>query len=367
MNGDLEFQQSLVAYLERAHIGEFFTRTLDEVKQKTPLPTTLGPQEIHTILTQENIVDPDYKDPTQTMPVAPPPLCNKVHGDEIISSPCTDCESLNEWWRNFECTVDDLIVRSNTHTCRHKTDPAKNSKKKKKKIKNEIAYKAGVKGCLNENDICMARFPRDIYSETKVDEQDGHIFMKKCEQWINTFTPTLTYLLRCNTDVGSMLSGTSIKAIISYVTDYITKPSLKTHQIFSSAYDIFEKNSELIGGNTEEKGAARKLLLKIVNALTSKMEIGSPMASLYLLGNPDHYTSHIFVPFWWRTYVSEVRRSWPDSSEDLTTGGITTNDNNNFSDSNVSESEDETRLPLNFTHILVYCRFLLEFNYFICF
>jgi len=45
----------------------------------------------------------------------------------------------------------------------------------------------------------------------------------------------------------------------------------------------------LIEGTVEEQGAARKLLLKIVNALTSKMEIENPMASLYLLGNSDHY------------------------------------------------------------------------------
>ena len=33
------------------------------------------------------------------------------------------------------------------------------------------------------------------------------------------------------------------------------------------------------------------MLTKTVNALTSKMEIGGPMASLYLLGNPDQYAS----------------------------------------------------------------------------
>ena len=73
----------------------------------------------------------------------------KVHGDEIISEPCPDCNSLNEWWRNFESTVDDLIVHSNTHTCRQKTDSTKGDKKKKKKEKNAVAHKAGVKGCLN--------------------------------------------------------------------------------------------------------------------------------------------------------------------------------------------------------------------------
>ncbi|KAJ7628135.1 hypothetical protein DFH06DRAFT_965393, partial [Mycena polygramma] len=40
------------------------------------------------------------------------------------------------------------------------------------------------------------------------------------------------------------------------------------------------------------------------------MEIGSPMASLYLLGNPDHYASHKYVSFAWRQYVQFVRSHW---------------------------------------------------------
>jgi hypothetical protein len=38
------------------------------------------------------------------------------------------------------------------------------------------------------------------------------------------------------------------------------------------------------------------------------MEIGSPMASMYLLGNPDHYTGHQFVCFWWKSYVTYLQR-----------------------------------------------------------
>ena len=44
----------------------------------------------------------------------------------------------------------------------------------------------------------------------------------------------------------------------------------------------------------------------MVNALTAKLEIGSPMASMYVLGNPDHYTSHEFVSFYWRSFVKEA-------------------------------------------------------------
>jgi hypothetical protein len=36
------------------------------------------------------------------------------------------------------------------------------------------------------------------------------------------------------------------------------------------------------------------------------MEIGSSMASMYLLQNTDHYTLHIFILFWWKLFVNET-------------------------------------------------------------
>ncbi|RXW13813.1 hypothetical protein EST38_g12040 [Candolleomyces aberdarensis] len=52
----------------------------------------------------------------------------------------------------------------------------------------------------------------------------------------------------------------------------------------------------------------------MANSLTSKVEIGGPMASLYLLGNPDRYSSHSFVPLYWRQYVASVMRTWEAAS-----------------------------------------------------
>jgi len=65
----------------------------------------------------------------------------------------------------------------------------------------------------------------------------------------------------------------------------------------------------MLGGNLERKEKARKLVIQMVNSLTSKMEIGGPMACLYLLGNPDHYTSHKFTVVYWKNYVGEVLSS----------------------------------------------------------
>ncbi|RXW15199.1 hypothetical protein EST38_g10656 [Candolleomyces aberdarensis] len=70
---------------------------------------------------------------------------------------------------------------------------------------------------------------------------------------------------------------------------------VKSHQIFSSVYDVFEKNADVRSESKSESDAA---------------QIGGPMAAMYLLGNPDHYTSHYFVPFYWKPYVTDVLQAW---------------------------------------------------------
>ncbi|KAF8589332.1 hypothetical protein K439DRAFT_1645157 [Ramaria rubella] len=119
---------------------------------------------------------------------------------------CPYCKKYEVWWQKFDHDVDDLVWRSNRHSC-------------------------GKKTCMKNNEA---------------DQKTGHINLKKGEAWINTFTPTVTYLLRCNSDVTSLLSGTAIKAVIAYVTDYVSKSPLKTYGIFESIRDVFDKNTEML-------------------------------------------------------------------------------------------------------------------------
>ena len=138
--------------------------------------------------------------------------------------------------------------------------------------------------------------------------------MKKGEAWLNTFTPAVSYMLRCNHDVTSLLSGTAIKSVIAYVADYITKTPLKTHVMFKSIQQVFERNTELLGSRSSTRDKARSIITKIVNALTASSEIGGPMAAMYLLKHPDHYTGHKFKTCLWKSYVCEVMKAWDDSA-----------------------------------------------------
>jgi hypothetical protein len=164
MDPTSDFQKAMVEYLESVHIGEFMTGKMEDVKAKVE---------------KEIATNKKYNDPTQTLPIPPPPECL----DDICET-CDNCKKIDEWEKQFKNTVDDLLLRSNVHECR--TSVAADEKKQKKERR----------GCLSKNGQCKARFPREIHEETQVDPKTGALNMKKGESWINTITPVVTYVIQ---------------------------------------------------------------------------------------------------------------------------------------------------------------------------
>ena len=288
LDGDSVWRTKVIDWLERCHVGEFICGTHADVLERN----------------DKLKKEPNYKDPTMTLPVPPPEPC-ELHAElepEVleIEAECHTCAASLQWNKNYGDVVDDILLRSNVHRC------SKGKRKDGTKKKKEYA------ACMdNKWGKCKARFPRLTALKSFIDET-GAIIMKKLEPWINTFTPLVTYLLRCNTDVTSLSSGTAIKGVIMYVSDYVVKPTLKTHVIFDSIRTVFQRNGEMMGGSLSTKEKARRFMTKVANLLSAKAEMGAPMIAMYLLGHPDHYTGHTFVPFYWQSYILEARRSFED-------------------------------------------------------
>ncbi|KAI5885607.1 uncharacterized protein SCHCODRAFT_02467380, partial [Schizophyllum commune H4-8] len=89
----------------------------------------------------------------------------------------------------------------------------------------------------------------------------------------------------------------------------------QTHVIFEVIKSVFDQNQDVLCSGGDGIEAARRLMTKIVNKLATKMELGGPMIAMYLLGNPDHYTSHRFKPFFWHTYFRQIKMYWQKNSE----------------------------------------------------
>jgi hypothetical protein len=216
------WRQKLIDWLEHCHKGEFMTGTHTEVLEH-----------IGKLRDVE-----DYVDPTMTLPVPPPEPC-KTHGEEnLVADNCQTCTASLEWSQKYYDTVDDLLLRSNVHSCNRGTK--KDGTRKKNKT---------YAGCMdNKWGKCKARFPRATYMKSVIDET-GAIIIRKLEPWINSFTPLVTYMLHCNTDVTSLSSGTAIKSVTMYVSDYITKTTLKTHVIFDTIRSVFQKNNAMMSSD----------------------------------------------------------------------------------------------------------------------
>jgi hypothetical protein len=277
------FRQRLVAYLESVHAGEFLSAEKEDVEAAVMRASALE----------------GYRDPTEMLPEIPPPPCQKND-----CGSCKRCEGLASWWARFRLVVNTLLLKSNVHKCSSNIN------------KDGTQHKGrAFKGCLdNIWGRCKARFPRALFRETEIDPETGSINMKKNEPWINTFTYVVTYLFRCNTDVTSLRSGTAIKSVLLYVSNYVTKLPLKTHVVFDTIRSVFERNPDVVGGSDARKDKARKLMTKVANSLSAKMEMGSPMICMYLLGNPDHYKSHEFRVFYWQSFVNEARKAWTQNN-----------------------------------------------------
>ncbi|KAJ3724890.1 hypothetical protein C8R42DRAFT_567393, partial [Lentinula raphanica] len=66
------------------------------------------------------------------------------------------------------------------------------------------------------------------------DEETGELHLRNLDGMINNFNETITEAVRCNTDVKFVGSGPCAKAVMYYVTDYITKTQLKAHVAYAA-------------------------------------------------------------------------------------------------------------------------------------
>ncbi|KAJ3559813.1 hypothetical protein NM688_g118 [Phlebia brevispora] len=280
-----DFRARILSWLESCHKGEFSTGTMRDLY--TRRMTRKGRDPVDPIDEDEDPEEDDTDEDNEDNPLLQQPKMPPL--DDNL-------DELEQWFSNVKLETDDIALRCNHHT--HHKDSRKDSCRK---------------GPLKK---CRAHFPRPIYPESVVEEDTGAIFLKKNESWINFYNIVITYLLRCNTDVTCLLSGTQAKAVIAYITDYVTKSPLKTYSIFEVVRNALEHRSAIAAETVTRADAAKKLICKMVNGLTARMEIGGPMLCTHLLGFPDHYTGHKFKVFPWISYVRRVQAAWPSEHDE---------------------------------------------------
>ncbi|KAG1874169.1 hypothetical protein C8R48DRAFT_593301, partial [Suillus tomentosus] len=80
-------------------------------------------------------------------------------------------------------------------------------------------------------DQCRFLFPHEIVEESYYDADSKSVVLQCRDATVNYFNPHILVFCRHNHDLKCILSGRAAKAAMFYITDYITKSDLKTHEM----------------------------------------------------------------------------------------------------------------------------------------
>ena len=144
--------------------------------------------------------------------------------------------------------------------------------------------------------ICRLIMPRKLVPISIIDPDTGNISMRRSHPWTNNFNEYIISACRSNMDIKFIWTGNDAKALVYYITDYVTKMSLSFHDTFSlvqkSITSFQNPNNQLHNENIIEK--SRKLVLRCYNTLASQKELSGVQVASYLMNWDDHYTTHKF-------------------------------------------------------------------------
>jgi hypothetical protein len=112
-------------------------------------------------------------------------------------------------------------------------------------------------------------------------------------------------------DIKFIGSGPSAKAVIYYITDYITKSQLKTHVAFAALELAIKKLNATESEDDAVTVQAKRLLQKCAYTIVSHQELSAQQVCSYLMDFEDHFTSHEYWNVFWRSFEIYVDHALP--------------------------------------------------------
>ncbi|KAG1851160.1 hypothetical protein F4604DRAFT_1512129, partial [Suillus subluteus] len=143
-------------------------------------------------------------------------------------------------------------------------------------------------------------------AKSYLDKETGEICLHCLDGMVNNFNTSMLEAVRCNMDIKFIGSGASAKAILYYITNYITKSQLKVHVAYAALNLAQQKLSEFDPADDELTIRAKELIRKSAHAMISYQELSSQQVVAYLMDFGDHYTSHKYANIFWTSFENYV-------------------------------------------------------------
>ncbi|KAK0452804.1 uncharacterized protein EV420DRAFT_1621675 [Desarmillaria tabescens] len=167
-----------------------------------------------------------------------------------------------------------------------------------KDIPNQQAIEADLQNLISKSQIhkhsgtCYKYWkspePRTCREKSSFDPDTGELCLQCLDGMVNHFNETIIRVVRCNMDIQFIGSGASAKAVLYYITDYITKSRLKANVVYAALELSVRKLGEYDPQEDDITVRAKRLLQKCSYAMMTKQELSG-----------QEVATHAFRPMFW--------------------------------------------------------------------
>ncbi|KAJ7127587.1 hypothetical protein C8R43DRAFT_821883, partial [Mycena crocata] len=158
------------------------------------------------------------------------------------------------------------------------------------------------------------RFDLDKDNERAIsvfDPETGEFTLRCLDGLVNNFNETMIRAIRCNMDIKFIGSGPAAKAVLYYITDYITKSQLQAHVAYAALEVAVRKLGEYDAETDDLTIRAQKLLQKCAHSMISNQELSAQQVVSYLMDFEDHFTSHKYTNLYWTSLEGFINTEDP--------------------------------------------------------
>ncbi|KAJ7148124.1 hypothetical protein C8R43DRAFT_863583, partial [Mycena crocata] len=166
----------------------------------------------------------------------------------------------------------------------------------------------------DKSEARQCRFDLDKENERPIsvfDPETGEFTLRCLDGLVNNFNETMIRAIRCNMDIKFIGSGPAAKAIIYYITDYITKSQLQAHVAYAALEVAVQKLGEYDAEQDDLTSRATRLLQKCAHSMISHQELSAQQVASYLMDFEDHFTSHKYTNLYWTSFEGHINLEEP--------------------------------------------------------
>jgi hypothetical protein len=129
-----------------------------------------------------------------------------------------------------------------------------------------------------KNDVnCRMRIDGSTRALTEIDPTTLSVLLRRLHPRINNYHELVIFLVQCNMDIKYIGSGPAAKALVFYVTDYITKSSLSVH-VGLDAIKYALRGCQYVSTADDPLAKEKALFVKSVNTTRNVPPAGNELS-----------------------------------------------------------------------------------------